>query len=141
MSNTNLENDKTSQTGILKLGSQGEQVKYLQKSLATLGYFNLEGNKEYENSDFGLQTENAVKQFQEHKNLEVNGTLDAQTIEALARAKKNDGDYSVTSEQPGDQTPVPNAKNSTILKPKPSSETQDNSQNKDDNQTKEEAKK
>ncbi|MFM6451191.1 MAG: peptidoglycan-binding domain-containing protein [Planktothrix sp.] len=140
MSNTNLENDKTSQTGILKLGSQGEQVKYLQKSLATLKYFKIEENEEYEKGYFGLQTENAVKQFQEDKSLEVNGTLDAQTIEALPRAKKNDGDYSVTSGQNGDNTIV-SKENSDELQPKPGNETQDNSQNKDDNKTKEDAKK
>lgn len=142
MSNTNPENDQTSQTGILKLGSQGKEVKYLQESLATLKYFKIKENEEYENGDFGSQTEEALKQFQNKNNLEVNGTLDLPTTEALARAKKDDGDYSVTSGENGDQTSVPAAPNSIILKPQPSSKTQDDSKKtKDDNKNKEDAKK
>jgi peptidoglycan hydrolase-like protein with peptidoglycan-binding domain len=145
MSNTNLENDKTSQPGILKFGCQGKQVKELQEYLADLGYFKLEGNEEYENGNFGSQTEKAVKQFQEQNNLEVNGTLDAQTTETLVRAKlsleKDDGDYSVTSEQKGDQNPTPTAPNSTTIKPEKSSKTEDNSKAQDSSKTEENAKK
>ncbi len=45
MSNTSLDNDKTSQTEILKLGSQGHEVKVLQEALEDLKLLKLKGNE------------------------------------------------------------------------------------------------
>lgn len=131
MSNPNMENDKTSETEILKLGSQGDPVKELQEYLAVIDYFKLEDNEEYEQGYFGSETETAVKQFQNDKNLEVTGILDQPTTEGLARAKlsrkKDYGDFDRGTDQPGNSTSnsPPNSETMKPKKPKKSSDSQD----------------
>ena len=62
----------------LHKGSRGEEVKALQEQLNTLGY-----DVGKPDGDFGGKTETALKQFQESKELEATGRLDADTYRAL----------------------------------------------------------
>lgn len=62
----------------LKTGDKGNQVKYLQKRLKELGYYNgpLSGH-------FGPKTKNAVKKFQKACRVTVNGIADQFLLQTL----------------------------------------------------------
>jgi mannosyl-glycoprotein endo-beta-N-acetylglucosaminidase len=61
----------------LRLGSQGEQVKYLQAILNYYGYsLAIDGI-------FGKKTEDAVKRFQKSRHLRVDGIVGPKTWTAL----------------------------------------------------------
>lgn len=62
----------------IKRGSKGVDVTYLQKRLATNGYYvgEIDG-------DFGVKTENAVKAYQEEHGLKVDGIVGAKTWASL----------------------------------------------------------
>lgn len=67
-------------------GSRGEEVREIQARLAALGYYNgsIDGI-------YGVQTKNAVKRFQQDRNLTVDGIAGEKTLAAL---NINDNDYS-----------------------------------------------
>ena len=67
-------------------GSRGEEVREIQARLAALGYYNgsIDGI-------YGVQTKNAVKRFQQDRNLTVDGIAGEKTLAAL---NINDKDYS-----------------------------------------------
>ena len=67
-------------TKLLKKGSTGQQVKYLQMRLNTKGNYALDID-----GDFGPKTEAALKDYQKKEKLEVNGTTDGLTRAALNR--------------------------------------------------------
>ncbi|MBR3740246.1 MAG: peptidoglycan-binding protein [Clostridia bacterium] len=66
----------------LKLGSQGQEVRNVQKKLKELGFYkgNIDG-------DFGEATEKAVKAFQKQYGLTVDGKVGSATMAKLASAK------------------------------------------------------
>ncbi|MEN6328132.1 MAG: peptidoglycan-binding protein, partial [Syntrophomonas sp.] len=72
---------KTSTSRILKLGSQGADVKELQTNLRALGYFQakIDGH-------FGPKTEQAVIQFQKASNLTPDGIVGPETYNELQKA-------------------------------------------------------
>ena len=78
----------------LRYGSEGDEVKALQKRLTELGYYKgkISGN-------FLEGTQNAIRAFQEKNLLYVDGVADDQTQELLFSGKalgKTDGDPAVT---------------------------------------------
>ena len=68
----------TPASDILKRGSQGERVKYVQEALKRLKYF--EGKAD---GDFGEYTENAVKEFQRQNGLTPDGVVGPATLNKL----------------------------------------------------------
>lgn len=70
----------------LKAGSQGTQVKQLQRALAHLGY--APGAVD---GDFGPLTEAAVMHFQTASKLAADGVVGPLTLAALAKALRNGG--------------------------------------------------
>lgn len=79
---------KPTTTGSLKRGSQGDEVREVQRLLRTLGY--LSGSAD---GDFGEATEKAVIAFQRANKLEVDGKVGSAT---LAKLKSKDA---VTAKQ------------------------------------------
>ena len=69
--------------GSLKLGSQGDEVRSVQRKLKELGFY-----KGTVDGDFGVGTENAVKAFQKQYGLTVDGKVGANTMAKLAVAKQ-----------------------------------------------------
>lgn len=69
-------------SGPLKLGSQGEQVRNLQRQLKALGFYTGQAD-----GDFGPGTEEAVKAFQTQYKIPVDGVAGTTTQEKLASAK------------------------------------------------------
>ena len=68
--------------GSLKLGSQGDEVRNVQRKLKELGFY-----KGTVDGDFGEATEKAVKAFQKQYGLTVDGKVGANTMAKLAVAK------------------------------------------------------
>lgn len=68
--------------GALKSGSQGEQVRNLQRQLKALGFYNGQAD-----GDYGPATEEAVKAFQKQYKLTPDGVAGADTQTKLASAK------------------------------------------------------
>ncbi len=73
-------------TAKLKAGSQGTQVKQLQRALAHLGY-----PPGAVDGDFGPLTEAAVMHFQTASKLAADGVAGPLTLAALAKALQNGG--------------------------------------------------
>lgn len=69
---------------ILRLGDSGEAVNDLQTKLSTLLYYTGQIN-----SNFDLETENAVKRFQLHNDLTANGVVDNQTWNLINSSYSN----------------------------------------------------
>lgn len=67
-----------SSTGLLRLGSRGEEVRQLQRDLATLGYFPGAADGIY-----GRRTVDAVTSFQRAHGLEPDGVAGPQTRDAI----------------------------------------------------------
>lgn len=65
---------------VIKLGSKGELVKYLQEILKSLGHLEL-----VIDGDFGKRTDLAVKDFQKLNNLDVDGIVGSKTWELLEK--------------------------------------------------------
>ncbi len=84
--------------GSLKLGSQGQEVRNVQKKLKELGFY--KGNVD---GDFGEATEKAVKAFQKQYGLTVDGKVGNATMAKLASAK-------ATAKPAATPTPKPTAK-------------------------------
>ncbi len=66
----------------LKLGSQGQEVRNVQRKLKDLGFY-----KGTVDGDFGEATEKAVKAFQKQYGLTVDGKVGSATMAKLASAK------------------------------------------------------
>lgn len=63
--------------GLIKLGSIGDDVRYLQRLLKNLGYdIAIDGH-------FGSKTDKVVKEFQKSKNLTVDGIVGPATLKCL----------------------------------------------------------
>lgn len=67
----------------LKSGSQGENVKALQKKLSGLGFKGKDGNELSVDGIFGSNTEYAVKNYQKSKNLTADGIAGPKTLVSL----------------------------------------------------------
>ena len=71
---------------VLRKGSEGEQVKTLQRLLTALGYKMQNGKKTYGvDGSYGTATYNAVIAFQKAKKLEVDGVVGKNTWNALLK--------------------------------------------------------
>ncbi len=81
--------------GPLKLGSQGEAVREVQRKLKTLKFYDGQAD-----GDFGAGTEAAVKAFQEQYRLTADGVVGAATLQKLMEAN--------ATKRP-DTTPTPDA--------------------------------
>ena len=68
--------------GSLKKGSNGNDVRNVQRKLKELGFY-----KGTVDGDFGDATEEAVKAFQKQYRLDVDGKVGANTLKALASAR------------------------------------------------------
>ncbi|MDQ0207002.1 C40 family peptidase [Alkalicoccobacillus murimartini] len=71
-------NSTVSYSGILRVGSSGNQVTQLQSQLRSAGFLNKEPNGQYDNA-----TRDAVRSFQQNKKLQVDGIAGPQTFAAL----------------------------------------------------------
>ncbi len=76
-------------SGLSKIGSQGEEVKNIQRVLKEKGYYsgNIDGI-------FGTATKKAVTQFQKDNGLTADGIVGEKTLKALGIAKSETGGYS-----------------------------------------------
>ena len=80
---------------ILGRNAKGEDVKQVEKALASLGY-NLTGKdgKDYSGDGyFGTLTEEAVKAFQKTEGLKVTGIVDEETLNALEKATSKTSEF------------------------------------------------
>lgn len=74
---------------VLKLGTEGQQVRDLQEQLAKLGYVGKNGQPLALDGKFGSQTEHAVREFQTIHGLKpVDGIAGSQTMNALEQARQ-----------------------------------------------------
>ncbi|MDO5157101.1 MAG: RICIN domain-containing protein [Eubacteriales bacterium] len=88
--------NRPSGTPVLKNGSRGDNVRWLQSALNKIGYsLTVDGI-------FGSGTENSVKDFQISRGLEVDGKAGPQTINKLVEEIKNN---ITPPEPPADDTP------------------------------------
>lgn len=71
--------------GALRLGSAGEDVKFLQEQLATLGYKDLHGQQLEADHSFGPDTRAAVQEFQRDHHLKPDGVVGTITQSALSK--------------------------------------------------------
>lgn len=81
--------------GLLSRGSNGIEVRKLQENLIQLGY---SVGPDGADGDFGRNTYNAVRKFQEDHNLEVDGEAGPLTLAAVDQALKETGGKSNTSD-------------------------------------------
>ena len=84
---------ETSSTSSLRLGERGSAVTALQSRLQSSGYYNQAVDGVY-----GLETERAVRAFQEDKGLAATGRLDDATWDALTQSSAEDSDIADGSE-------------------------------------------
>ena len=84
-------------SGTLKLGSQGDEVRNVQRKLRELGFY-----KGTVDGDFGEATEKAVKAFQQQYGLTVDGKVGSATMAKLASARQ-------TAKPAATATPKPTA--------------------------------
>ncbi|OIJ18562.1 hypothetical protein BKP45_10565 [Anaerobacillus alkalidiazotrophicus] len=79
---------------ILRQGDRGKHVSELQKMLQAHGYYNYSID-----GIFGPITEQAVRNFQQQKNIQVDGIVGAQTFRVLKAAASNNTSTSNNSEK------------------------------------------
>jgi cell wall-associated NlpC family hydrolase len=77
-----------SEEAILGRGDKGQSVSHLQQQLHRLGYTSAEGPPLMIASDFGRDTDRAVRAFQRAHGLQVDGVVGKETREALAKAER-----------------------------------------------------
>lgn len=73
---------------VLNQGDKGQSVSHLQQQLHRLGYTSAEGHSLMIDSDFGRDTDRAVRAFQRAQGLHVDGVVGKETREALAKAER-----------------------------------------------------
>lgn len=73
---------------VLNLGDKGQSVNHLQQQLHRLGYTGVEGRPLKVDSDFGRNTDHAVRAFQHAHGLHVDGVVGDDTREALLKAER-----------------------------------------------------
>jgi peptidoglycan hydrolase-like protein with peptidoglycan-binding domain len=73
------ENIHTISYSLYKFGDQNKDIIYIQKALDELGFFSNSEYTEY----FGYKTEQAVRDFQEANNMDVDGVVGKETIKYL----------------------------------------------------------
>ncbi len=94
--------------GSLKKGSQGQDVRTVQKKLKELGFYKGEVD-----GDFGEATEKAVKAFQKQYKLEVDGKVGSNTMAKLMNAKQT---AKPTASPTPKATPTPSYSTNTYLR-------------------------
>ena len=94
--------------GSLKLGSQGDEVRNVQRKLRELGFY-----KGTVDGDFGEGTEKAVKAFQKQYGLTADGKVGANTLAKLATAKATMKPSATATPKP---TAVPSYNTNTYLR-------------------------
>jgi hypothetical protein len=72
----------------LAFGRRGADVRSYQERLSALGYRGVDGRELRVDSDFGKNTEHAVRNFQRKHGLYVDGVIGGDTREALAKAER-----------------------------------------------------
>lgn len=72
----------------LAFGDRGHDVRSYQERLRTLGYCGFDGRELRADSDFGKNTEHAVRSFQLKHGLHVDGVIGADTRKALVAAER-----------------------------------------------------
>lgn len=87
--------------GVLERGEKGPEVRSLQEQLIKAGITQVNGKPFVADSDFGPQTEEAVRQYQRTRGLKVDGEAGQQTFDAL---KNNLPDKTAPAPTP---TPTP----------------------------------
>jgi len=73
---------------ILDRGDKSQSVSHLQQQLHRLGYTDPQGHPLKIDSDFGRNTDNAVRAFQQAHSLHVDGVVGKDTREALAKTER-----------------------------------------------------
>lgn len=73
---------------VLRRGDKSQSVSHLQQQLHRLGYTDAEGHSLKIDSDFGRNTDHAVRAFQQAHGLHVDGLVGNDTREALVRAER-----------------------------------------------------
>ncbi|MDO5327572.1 MAG: peptidoglycan-binding protein [Clostridia bacterium] len=94
--------------GSLKLGSQGDEVRTVQRKLKELGFY-----KGTVDGDFGAGTENAVKAFQKQYGLTVDGKVGNNTMAKLVAAKQTAKPAATATPKP---TAAPSYNSNTYLR-------------------------
>lgn len=89
---------------MLKLGSQGEDVKTLQEALSKIGHSSIKVD-----GDFGEKTEDAVIAFQEEQGLYADGVVGAHTQHAINNALSNLADEQTGLDSVSRSHTTPNA--------------------------------
>ena len=97
--------------GILRRGSKGIEVRKLQENLINLGY---DVGPDGADGDFGRNTYNAVKKFQQDHGLEVDGEVGPLTLAAIdkelkANGSKPEASSSTQTAQPATEQQKPQA--------------------------------
>jgi hypothetical protein len=72
----------------LTYGDRGQDVRSYQERLSALGYCGVDGRQLRADSDFGKNTEHAVRNFQRKHGLHVDGVVGDDTREALTKAER-----------------------------------------------------
>lgn len=99
---------------LLKKGTSGEDVKYLQESLIKLGF---SVGPDGADGDFGMNTYSAVRRFQIEHNLDVDGEVGDNTWLALENALKKAESPAVKPEpEPEPEKPQANQNEDTVPK-------------------------
>lgn len=83
----------TAQASVLKVGSRGNDVKVVQKSLKSMGYFTYSDITGY----YGKITANAVKKFQKENGLYADGIIGKNTQRVLSQLNTEDKKKAVLS--------------------------------------------
>ncbi len=94
--------EPTATSSALKAGSQGEEVRYVQKRLKELGY--LSGSAD---GDFGAATETALKAFQKANGLTADGVAGTRTMTALQSSKAKSSSSSQEAKTKATDKPKP----------------------------------
>lgn len=80
-----VENDVNINLPILKRGTKGEEVKTVQRILASMGYTDTYGKTLDVDGSFGSKTEYAIKAFQKAEKISVDGAIGSNTWNCLLK--------------------------------------------------------